>query len=144
MGLKYFYIMSNNKHTQAFWKQVEQQEEFNKQLAFVQQLSERQHNNVCSNLIKGTARLTVTTAQIYQYCQKYQIVPEGKDGRISIKGELAKQQSLDFEKTIDYSKFKDGEDVKLDGKKGWVLLNDEDLKIVTVEFEDGEIEDYKY
>ena len=52
--------MSNNKHTQEFWKQVEQQEEFNKQLAFVQQLSEKQHNNVCSNLIKGTARMSVT------------------------------------------------------------------------------------
>ena len=54
------------KHTEDFWKQVEEQKEFNKQLSFIQELSEKQHSSVISNCLKEKCNFShsVTTAQM--------------------------------------------------------------------------------
>jgi len=146
-----------DKHTQAFSKQLSQSEqaeqyereqrEFNNEILFVQNLSHNQFTRVEDSVRwqkteDKESEVIITNKEMYDYCISHKIVPA--KNVYNSEEYKTKQQSMNFTAVIEYSKFKDGQDVELKGRKGWVLSNDTEMKIVTVEFEDGEIEDYEY
>tara|TARA_R110000822_G_scaffold46670_2_gene124162 strand:+ start:328 stop:759 length:432 start_codon:yes stop_codon:yes gene_type:complete len=138
------------KHTEDFWKQVEEQKEFNKQLSFIQELSEKQHSSVISNCLKEKCNFShsVTTAQMFEYCMKNKIIPLGNDrfnNRDKNKDKLSNQSKIDFDKPlIIFSKLLEGEDITIEDEDGWVLVNDSETKLVTIEFENGDMKNFEY
>lgn len=137
-----------NKHTQAFAKQVQdnldREIDFQSKVDFVKCLSEKQHNNAMSAIIRGTGRMRVSTVEIYSYCIKNKIKPENKNGHFRIKEALA-QQEIDFSpQKTDYSKFNSGDEIKHNSKEAFVLDNDLDKKELYIEYSDGEYDTINY
>jgi hypothetical protein len=138
-----------NKHTQAFAKQVQAHidanMDFQKKVDFVKALSTRQHNNACSAIVSAKGTMKVSTNEIFQYCIKNNIKPQGKCGSISIKEELAQQQfDFDAKQEVDYTKFECADEITLNGKSGLVMDNDVEKKELCIEYEDGEMEVFNY
>ncbi len=138
----------DNKHTQAFAKQVQnnidREIDFQLKVDFVKCLSEKQHNNAMSAIIRGTGRMRVSTTEVYSYCIKNNIKPANPNGHFRIKDELA-QQEIDFSpQKTDYSKFSSGDEIKHNSKDGFVLDNDLDKKELYIEYSDGEYDTINY
>ena len=131
--------MSNDKHTQAFRNIMYGKKEPSLVEAnnFVMRLSESLTDEVVGRIVANTGKTRVTNSEIYEYCQENGIKPDYDPY-------LGKQETIDFTETVCYSSYKAMDDITIDGKTGFVLINDCENKKITIEFDDDTLKTISY
>lgn len=139
-----FTAMSNDNHTKEFerimtegFKQPKEVS-LTKAILFVMKMSKGLVEEVTAKIVAKTGHSYVKNTEIYQYC-----VENGIETDVDPYDNYS-QPELDFEEPVDYSTFNPLDDVKIDGKTGFVLANDTTQKKLTVEFDDDTIKTINY
>lgn len=128
--------MSSTKHTDEFNSIFNSkgiaQPTFTIANTFVSRLSKEVSDEVCEAILAKTKNKYVTNKEIYIYCKSNNIEADYDPYNSYV------QSKLNFKKKIDYSSFKQMDDIKIDNRTGFVLSNDIENKKIIIEFDDND------
>lgn len=141
-------MKTSNKHTEAFNKQVQENLKVSRPKvshvemeAFVDLLSTPLLDKIIGVIAGKSRKAYATNEQIYNHCISHGIKPDlDKYDNIQTEINFKKEPEI-----IDYKGYKASDDIKINGRVAFVIENNIESKLITVQYGDtDEIEEVTY